>query len=248
MAGTTEARQLAERLAPRSDLAIILSLAGRTRSPSPLPAPTRVGGFGGVDGLIAYLRAEAIELLIDATHPFANRISRNAVLATERLGLPLLRLERPAWQPMAGDRWTSVQLIEEAVGMLGPEPRRVLLATGRQEANAVAAAPQHHYFVRSVDPVDPPLAVPHVEYLLARGPFDVEAEEALFRTNRIDVIVCKNSGGDATYAKLAAARALGLEVVMIERITTDVAVKAGSVDEALPLIDHLLASAAKRGV
>lgn len=232
----------------RDDLSLTLSLAGRTLNPSPLPAPTRIGGFGGVEGLVDHLRREATDLLIDATHPFANRMSHNAFLAAKRLGLPLLKVERPAWKRQVGDRWTSVTAIEEAVQVLGAEPKRVLLATGRQDANAVTLAPQHHYFIRSVDPVDPPPAVPHADYLLARGPFDFEAEMALFLAKDIDVVICKNSGGNATYAKLAVARELGLEVVMIERTPGDEVLTAGNVDEALSLIDHVLTSAAERGV
>lgn len=248
LAGTSEARALAVRLCARQDLAVTLSLAGRTRDPLPLPGPTRVGGFGGVAGLVDYLRQSGIALLVDATHPFAEQISRNAHQAAAELGLPLLSLERPAWRPREGDRWIRVASVAEAVAALGARPRRVFLAIGRQEAGAFAAAPQHHYLVRSVEAVEPPLAVPRVDYLLARGPFAAEDEQALLEAKGIEVVVCKNSGGSATYGKLAAARKLGLEVVMIERAPAGTASRAESVEEALPLVDHLLASAAKRGV
>lgn len=248
LAGTTEARQLAERLTGRSDLSLNLSLAGRTENPASLAAPTRTGGFGGVDGLVAYLRDEQIDLLIDATHPFAARMSKNAIEASTETGVPLLRLERPGWQPEPGDHWTSASSISDAVNALGSAPRRVFLAIGRQEANAFSAAPQHHYLVRSIDPVDPPLDVPNVEYLLARGPFSVEAEETLLRQHRINVIVSKNSGGSATQGKLFAARKLGIEVVMVERAQNVAPHRAYTVDDALPLINHLLASVTKRGV
>lgn len=248
LGGTTEGRDLAARLAGRTDLAVTLSLAGRTLDPAPQPVPVRSGGFGGAEGLAAYLRGEAIDLLIDATHPFARQISGNARAASEATGIPLLRLERLGWEETDGDRWTRVTSTSAAVATLGEKPRRVFLAIGRQEAKAFDAAPQHHYLVRSVDPVDPPLDTPHVEYLLARGPFAVEAEVDLLRDRRIDVIVSKNSGGDATYGKIAAARILGLPVVLVERTTAGDSRHAGTVEEALRLADHLITAFRKRGV
>ncbi|WP_439618105.1 cobalt-precorrin-6A reductase [Shinella sp.] len=248
LGGTTEARDLASRLAERPDLAVTLSLAGRTLDPAPQPVPVRSGGFGGVEGLAAYLDDEAIDLLIDATHPFARQISANAHAASHTTGVPLLRLERLGWDETEGDRWTRVPSTDAAVAAVGDEPRRVLLAIGRQEAKTFDAAPQHHYLVRSVDPVDPPLDAPHVEYLLARGPFAVEAEVALLRDHRIDVIVSKNSGGDATHGKIVAARILGLPVVLVERAEDGKGHRAETVEDALRLADHLLASFRNRGV
>jgi precorrin-6A/cobalt-precorrin-6A reductase len=248
LGGTAEARDLAGRLAGRVDLAVTLSLAGRTVDPAPQPVPVRTGGFGGVDGLAAYLSEQAVDLLIDATHPFAKQISANARAASEKAGVPLLRLERQGWDKAEGDRWTRVGTIAEAVAALGDEPRRVFLAIGRQEAKAFDAAPQHHYLVRSVDPVDPPLDAPHVDYLLARGPFAVEAEVALLREHRIEVIVSKNSGGEATEGKIVAARILGLPVVLIERTAAVDSHRADTVEDAVRLADHLLASFRKRGV
>ncbi|MGQ3210562.1 MAG: cobalt-precorrin-6A reductase [Shinella sp.] len=248
LGGTTEARDLAGRLAGRPDLAVTLSLAGRTVDPAPQPVPVRMGGFGGVPGLAAYLDEHAIELVIDATHPFARQISANARVASAAAGIPLLRLERRGWEEMEGDRWIRRTSIEEAVTALGAQPRRVFLAIGRQEARAFDAAPQHHYLVRSVDPVDPPMEAPSVEYLLARGPFAVEAEVDLLRQQRIDVIVSKNSGGDATYGKIVAARILGLNVILVERAASESGHHAETVEDAVRLTDHLLASFRKRGV
>lgn len=248
LGGTSEARDLATRLAERTDLSVTLSLAGRTLDPAPQPVPVRTGGFGGVAGLSAYLRKEAVDLLIDATHPFARQISANARMAGETADVPLLRLERLGWDEAEGDRWTRVPSIARAVAALGTAPRRVFLAIGRQEAKAFDAAPQHHYLVRSVDPVDPPLDAPHVDYLLARGPFAVEAEVMLLQEHRIDVIVSKNSGGEATYGKILAARILGLPVVLVERSAAGDDHRAETVGEALRLTDHLLASFRKRGV
>ncbi|AOF91967.1 cobalt-precorrin-6A reductase [Sinorhizobium sp. RAC02] len=248
LGGTTEARDLAGRLAGRTDLAVTLSLAGRTVDPAPQPVPVRIGGFGGVPGLAAYLDEHAIELVIDATHPFARQISANARAASAAANIPLLRLERRGWEETEGDRWIRRTSIEEAVTALGVQPRRVFLAIGRQEARAFDAAPQHHYLVRSVDPVDPPMEAPSVEYLLARGPFAVEAEVDLLRQQRIDVIVSKNSGGDATYGKIVAARILGLPVILVERAASESGHHAETVEDAVRLTDHLLASFRKRGV
>lgn len=240
LGGTTEARQLAERLAPRGDIAATISLAGRTADPKPLPLPTRIGGFGGVDGLIDYLANEKIDLLIDATHPFANQISANAVEAAKRTGMPVFALCRPGWERREGDRWISVVDVAGAIEALGGVPRRVFLAIGRQEAGQFSAAAQHAYLVRSVDPVVPPLDVPDCRYIMASGPFDEGDETRLLRENNIDVVVSKNSGGAATYAKIAAARALGIEVVMIERRKPAGINAVGNVELALQLIDQML--------
>jgi precorrin-6A/cobalt-precorrin-6A reductase len=248
LGGTTEARQLAERLATRGDIDATISLAGRTLDPKPLPLPTRIGGFGGVAGLADYIRSEKIALVIDATHPFANQISANAVKAAEMTGVPLFVLSRPGWVRQDGDRWASVGSIEAAVEALGDVRRRVFLAIGRQEAHQFSRAPQHCYLVRSVDPVEPPLDVPDIRYLLASGPFNEADERDLLRDNRIDVVVSKNSGGTATYGKIAAARALGIAVVMIERQKPLGVPIVGDVRTALETLDHLLAPVMKRGV
>lgn len=248
LGGTTEARQLAERLASRDDYHAIISLAGRTIHPCPLPVETRVGGFGGANGLADYIRKQNVSLVIDATHPFANQISANAADAARLTGVPIFALCRPDWARQDGDNWISVADIEAAVAALGAAPQRIFLAIGRQEAHQFSRAPQHLYLVRSVDPVDPPLAVPDCQYILASGPFDETDENALLVENRIDVIVCKNSGGGATYGKIAAARALGIEVVMIERQVAPGILTVNDVDAALKTLDHLLAPARKRGV
>jgi precorrin-6A/cobalt-precorrin-6A reductase len=252
LGGTMQARLLAERLAPRTDLAVTLSLAGRTAAPAPQPVPVRIGGFGGATGLAAWLGAEAIDLLIDATHPYAARISANAAKAAALAQVPLLALDRPAWVAVDGDRWTEVADMAAAVKALGEAPRRAFLALGRNELAAFAAAPQHFYLIRSVDPVEPPLAVPHAVYRTGRGPFEEADERELLAEHRIDIIVAKNSGGAATYGKIAAARGLGLPVIMLARparpeVPVPVPVVA-SVEEALVRLDHVLASEAARGV
>jgi precorrin-6A/cobalt-precorrin-6A reductase len=248
LGGTTEARLLAERLAQRTDLAVTVSLAGRTAAPAPQPVPVRVGGFGGAAGLAAWLHAQAVDLLIDATHPYAARISANAAEAAARAEVALIVLDRPAWTPVAGDRWTVVPDMPAAVQALGAAPRRAFLALGRNELAPFAAAPQHFYLVRSVDPVEPPLPVPHAAYVTGRGPFDEAGERELLARHRIDVIIAKNSGGAATYGKLAAARSLGVAVIMPARPARPPVPAAASVEEVLARLDHALASMAARGV
>lgn len=195
----------------------VYSYAGRTESPVAQPLPVRVGGFGGVGGLTAYLTAEGITHLIDATHPFAAQMSRNAVEACAEAGVPLIALERAPWQAGPGDRWAHVADLAGAVAALGAVPRRVFLAIGRQNLNAFAIAPQHHYLLRLVDPPSEPLPLPQAKAVIARGPFTLEGDRALLQDHRIDVIVAKKAGGAGAEAKLVAARELGLPVILIDR-------------------------------
>ena len=238
---------MAERLAGCKDLNVTLSLAGRTRSPLAMPVPVRSGGFGGAEGLARWMQDNEIGLLIDATHPFAAIMSRNAAEASGRAGIPLLALRRPAWQRQMEDRWIETGSPAAAIAALGKSPRRVFLTLGRQEAHVAENAPWHHYLVRSVEPIDPPLSVPQVTYILDRGPFDESADLKLLRDHRIDAVVAKNSGGAASYAKIAAARALGIEVVMIQRPDAPDAPAVADVDAALEAIGHAL-GLALRGV
>jgi precorrin-6A/cobalt-precorrin-6A reductase len=246
LGGTTDARQLAERLAGRVEFTVTLSLAGRTANPIGHPVPVRSGGFGGVEGLVNYLKEQEISLLVDATHPYAARISANAAQAAEQAGVKIFALRRPPWPRQPYDRWTLVADAEAAVAALGNHARNVFLALGRQELAPFEAAPQHSYLIRSVDPVEPPLAVPDATYVLARGPFAVEAEKALLVDNRIDAIVAKNSGGTATYGKIAAARALGVEVILFRRPALPEVTATGTAEATIAAIDHWLAS--ERGV
>jgi precorrin-6A/cobalt-precorrin-6A reductase len=216
LGGTSEGRELAAGLVP-AGRAVVSSLAGRVASPRLPPGEVRVGGFGGVDGLAEYLRAQRISAVIDATHPFAARITGNAAAACARTGTPLLVLRRPAWTPVAGDRWTTVADLPTAassVASLDPDSR-VLLTTGRQGAAVFAAAPQR-FWLRSVDPPEGPRPA-RCELILERGPFTVDGELGLFRELAIDVLVTKNSGGPMTRAKLFAARQLGLPVLVVDR-------------------------------
>jgi precorrin-6A/cobalt-precorrin-6A reductase len=248
LGGTTEARLLAERLAGRAGLDVTLSLAGRTVAPARQPVPVRSGGFGGAAGLADYLAREHVDVLIDATHPYAGGISANAWAAAQMSSVRFVAVHRPPWIAVAGDRWTEVENVRGAVRALGATPRRVLVALGRNEIAPLVEAPQHFYLIRSVDPVDPPLRLPHATYVTGRGPF-VEADEiALMRTHRIEVVIAKNSGGGATYGKIAAARALGIEVIMLRRPPVPDAPSVATVDEAIAWLDHALTSAAARGV
>lgn len=244
LGGTTEARELAALLAARGEEAV-LSLAGRTAKPLAMPVPVRTGGFGGAEGLAAHLRAADVRVLIDATHPYAATMSRHAAEAAAETGLPFLALRRPPWRRAPGDHWTEVADARAAIAALGTAPRRVFLALGRQELAPFVAAPQHDYLIRSVDPIDPPLAVPHARYLLARGPFPEAAEHALLRDAGIEAIVCKNSGGDATHGKIVAARALGIEVILLRRPALPPAPEVATAAEALAWLDH---AGALRGV
>ncbi|MGF6173579.1 cobalt-precorrin-6A reductase [Ensifer sp. 4252] len=243
LGGTTEARELASRLAGDMRYETVISLAGRTADPRPQPVKTRIGGFGGAEGLSAFLVAEEVALVVDATHPFAARISHNAAAAANAARVRLLALRRPEWQAEAGDTWTCVGSVAEAVTALGNLPRRVFLAIGRQEAFHFEAAPQHSYVIRSVDPVTPPLKLPDATAILATGPFAEADEIELLKAHRIDVIVAKNSGGAATYGKIAAARKLGIAVIMVERRKPADVPSVGDCDAALERIDHWLSPA-----
>jgi precorrin-6A/cobalt-precorrin-6A reductase len=248
LGGTTEARGLAERLAGRTDLDITLSLAGRTTAPIPLPVPVRSGGFGGAEGLADYLTRERTGILIDATHPYAGAISANAAAAAKRTGVAFLALRRPPWRRADGDRWTEVSDVSAAIAALGDAPRRVFVALGRNELAPFGNAPQHHYLIRSVDPVAPPLPLPQVEYVTGRGPFSEADDLALLKSHRIDVIIAKNSGGAATYGKIAAARTLALDVILLRRPELPDTPAVATVEEAVAWLDQTLTLAAARGV
>ena len=245
---TGEARRLAARLCARGGLRVVTSLAGRTSAPETLPGEVRVGGFGGAEGLARYLEDEGVNLMLDATHPFAARMAHNAAEAARLTGVPLITLMRPAWQPVAGDNWQTASGMAEAATLLGHEARRVFLAIGRQEVQAFRAAAQHHYLVRSVEPVEPSHLPANAACILARGPFSEDDDIALLTEHRIDIVVAKNSGGTATYGKIAAARRLGLPVIMIDRPKPSGCATVANVDEAMAAIEaHLAAPLAERG-
>ncbi|MEV7323390.1 cobalt-precorrin-6A reductase [Streptomyces sp. NPDC093970] len=216
LGGTTEARELAAALTAHPGVRVTTSLAGRVTRPGALAGEVRVGGFGGPAGLADWLRDQHVDALVDATHPFAEKITANAALAAARTGVPALVLRRPGWHPGPGDRWHPVASLPEAAELLPRFGPRVLLTTGRLGLSAFAHLADRHFVVRAVEPPEPPMP-PHTEVLLARGPFTVADERALLHENLIDVLVTKDSGGAATAAKLTAARELGLPVVVVRR-------------------------------
>lgn len=218
LGGTEEARRLAATVAQRfgAALAITTSLAGRTRNAAPVAGAVRRGGFGGAAGLTAYLRAERIDLVIDATHPFARRISAAALEACRDLAVPRLALTRAPWPREGGDRWIEVDSAAAAAALLPQCGRRVFLTIGRGELAAFAAVEGVAFLVRLIDPPATPLPLA-CEIILGRGPFTFEQERSIIERHAIDLLVTKASGGAATAAKLAAARAAGIPVVMLRR-------------------------------
>ncbi len=217
LGGTAEAAALAAALAERPGVEPVTSLAGRTRAPARPPGELRIGGFHGAQGLAAYLEAERIAALVDATHPFAAAISANAATAGAATGVPLLRLERPPWTPGPGDAWHEVADMTGAAAALAGVGGRVFLSVGRQDLGPFAEIRDRRFLVRMIDPPEAPLPLADPEIVLGRGPFTEAAEIALLRRHRIAVLVAKNSGGAATYPKLAAARRLGLPCILVRR-------------------------------
>jgi precorrin-6A/cobalt-precorrin-6A reductase len=237
LGGTSDANRLAGALA-RAGIDAIYSYAGRTQSPIGHLLPIRTGGFGGVTGLIAFIRAERITHVIDATHPFAAEMSRHAVAACATSEIPLLALERAPWTRAQGDRWIEVETIDAAVDALPEARARVFLAIGRQHLAPFAAKPQHVYTLRFVDPPEGPLPLPDGHVIVSRGPFTLEGDLELMRIRNIAWVVARNSGGAGARAKIDAARALGLPVIMIARPALPERPRAESVDEVLAWLGH----------
>ncbi|MGI9420489.1 MAG: cobalt-precorrin-6A reductase [Geminicoccaceae bacterium] len=217
LGGTTEAAALAGILSGWPGLDVIVSLAGRTRTPGRIAGEMRIGGFGGPQGLAFYLHEQSIDVLIDATHPFAEQMSRHAVLAAEQVRVPRLRLVRPLWEKQPGDHWVDAIDAVDAAGFLPDLGRRAFLTTGHRDLAAFAGLDDIWFLIRTIEPVAPGPLPRQVHFLRARGPFDETAEIALLQEHRIDALITKASGGEATYAKITAARRLGLPVIMIQR-------------------------------
>jgi precorrin-6A/cobalt-precorrin-6A reductase len=215
LGGTAEARELAAEMQSQGH-EVITSLAGRVARPRLPVGEVRIGGFGGPDALAAWLLSQEIAAVVDATHPFAERISASAVRAAEQAAVPLLRLERPGWTERPGDRWHWVDGLDEAAERVPQLGTRVLLTSGRQGLSAFAGVSDAWFLIRCVDPPDNPLP-PHCEVLLDRGPYTREGELALIDHHDIDLVVTKNSGGDHTRAKLDAARTRELPVIVMRR-------------------------------
>ncbi|MFC6672994.1 cobalt-precorrin-6A reductase [Marinobacterium aestuariivivens] len=216
----------------------LYSYAGRVTAPKPQPVPTRVGGFGGADGLAAFLVDQGITHLVDATHPFAAQMSRNAVAAAARSGVELIALTRPPWAPVEGDCWQRVASVEAAVTALDGPAERIMLAIGRMHLASFAAQPQHHYLLRLVDAPEVSAPLPRHSTVVDRGPFTLEGDLALLREHRIERLVCKNAGGKGAAAKLEAARRLDLPVLMIDRPELPPRQEAHSVEAVLAWLAH----------
>ena len=231
LGGTAEAVALANRAAAAFD--IVYSLAGRTSSPSlPTGVGVRTGGFGGADALAAWIVENGIDAVVDATHPFAGQIAGNAASASNTAGKPRLKLLRPAWVKQTGDDWRPVANLMDAANMLPQLGKSAFLSIGRQELAAFNAVGNVKFIVRSIDPPAEKGILPGAEFLTGRGPFTLAMETALLQEHRIDVVVSKNAGGEATYAKICAARALALPVVMVERPSPPAGQLVQCVDEA----------------
>lgn len=215
LGGTGEARKLASDLTDRG-VRVVSSLAGRVARPRLPVGEVRVGGFGGADGLAAWLRENEVRAVVDATHPFAERIGANAAKAAELTKIPLLRLARPGWEAGEGDVWHWADDLPDAAGKLPCLGKRVFLTSGRQGLPAFAHLDELWFLIRCVDPPEPPLPRHH-ELLLARGPYEVDSERELLARHSVDVLVTKDSGGDLTSAKLTAARELGVPVLLVRR-------------------------------
>ncbi len=248
LGGTGEANALARRIAGDGRFAPTLSLAGRTSNPVTPDLPLRIGGFGGVQGLRDYIVEHQIGVVIDATHPFAAVISANAIAACKLAAVPLIALERPPWQPETGDLWHSFATVEEAIDALPKMPRRIFSGLGRLSLDALARAPQHHYIIRVIDRIAKPDALPHATIVAARGPFRADDDLLLFATLGIDIVLAKNSGGDAAYSKIAAARRRGIPVMMIARPHSPPRTMFATVDEVWADIEHHHAPPTERGV
>jgi precorrin-6A/cobalt-precorrin-6A reductase len=237
LGGTGNANALAAALA-RERIDAIYSYAGRTQIPLPHALPTRVGGFGGAEGLADFIREAEITHVVDATHPFAAEMSRNAAIACAATGVPLLALERAPWTKTHGDRWIEVEDIAAAVTALPDVRARVFLAIGRQHLAPFAQKPQHAYTLRFVDAPDGALPLPGAEVIVSRGPFTLVGDLALMRERGIEWLVARNAGGDGARAKIDAARELGLPVIMIARPQLAERPRVESVDEVLAWLGH----------
>ena len=218
LGGTAQARALAAQLHGRSDCHLVSSLAGRISRPTLPEGEVRIGGFGGTDGLVEYLRAEAIDVLIDATHPFAQIMSDQAAQAAEAAGVRLIALRRPGWAPEPGDDWIHVANLAEAARHAAelPEGECVFVTTGRGGLEQYAGDERHQYVIRTVDPPPAEALPPRHVVVLDRGPYTVDGETSLMDRHGVTVLVTKNSGGSSTEAKLVAARRRGIPVIVIE--------------------------------
>ena len=231
LGGTGDAVKLAAKLATVPEIEVISSLAGRTRKPAALVGQVRIGGFGGATGLANYLQENSIDILIDATHPCAGQITINGAIASQLANIPHLMLVRPQWGKVNGDNWIEVESVEAAAQAIPESVKRVFVTSGRQQLEPFLQRSHIWYLIRSIDPPD--VELPNSEVLLDRGPFNLEQERKLLQDYQIEAIVSKNSGGSATYAKIVAARELGIPVVMVQRPARPEGEKVTGIKEAI---------------
>ena len=231
LGGTGDAVKLAAKLATVPEIEVISSLAGRTRKPAALVGQVRIGGFGGATGLANYLQENSIDILIDATHPCAGQITCNGAIASQLANIPHLMLVRPEWEKVNGDNWIEVESVEAAAQAIPELVKRVFITSGRQQLEPFLQRSHIWYLMRSIDPPD--IELPNSKVLLDRGPFNLEQERKLLQDYQIEAIVSKNSGGSATYAKIIAARELGIPVVMVQRPTRPEGEKVTDIKEAI---------------
>lgn len=240
LGGTAEAIELAARAAKIPNVNVITALAGRTQHPVLPSTTTQIGGFGGVAGLANYLQSKHIHLLIDATHPFAAKISWNAAAAAAQTGVPHLMFVRSAWDKAEDDHWIEVENNQAAARILPSLAQRIFLTIGRQELATFASLKTLWFLMRMIEPPLPNAPVPPGKLLLERGPFSLEQERSLLQQYEIAAIVSKNSGGGATYAKIIAARELRIPVVMVQRPSLPVAEQASDLNSALSWLSNRL--------
>ena len=231
LGGTGDAVKLAAKLATVPEIEVISSLAGRTRKPAALVGQVRIGGFGGATGLANYLQENSIDILIDATHPCAGQITCNGAIASQLANIPHLMLVRPEWEKVNGDNWIEVESVEAAAQAIPELVKRVFITSGRQQLEPFLERSHIWYLMRSIDPPD--IELPNSKVLLDRGPFNLEQERKLLQDYQIEAIVSKNSGGSATYAKIVAARELGIPVMMVQRPARPEGEKVTDIKEAI---------------
>jgi precorrin-6A/cobalt-precorrin-6A reductase len=238
LGGTRDALELANTLSTEPHFSVIYSLAGRVEHPRLPNCETRIGGFGGVDGLSTYLADNRIHAVIDATHPFAATIKQHAEQSSQQQKLPLLALVRPPWSAVDGDIWHEVADLPSAAARIPRLGKRIFLAIGRQEVSVFAPCTNEYLLIRAIEPPTGPLP-PNCDILLARGPFHFEDELKLLRDHAIDLVVAKNSGGTATYPKIAAARELHIPIVMVQRPPTPQTPSVATIPSALTWLHNL---------
>jgi precorrin-6A/cobalt-precorrin-6A reductase len=237
LGGTSDANRLADALA-RTRVDAIYSYGGRTQTPNSQPLPTRIGGFGGIAGLADYIGHQRITHVVDATHPFAAEMSLNAIAACAATGTPLLAFERAPWVKTPGDHWIEVRDVVAAAAALPAARTSVFLAIGRQHLAPFAAKPQHAYTLRFVDPPHGQLPLPDAHVIVSRGPFTLDGDRELMRARGIDYVVARNAGGDGARAKIDAARALDLPVIMIARPELPERPRVERIEDVLAWLGH----------